>query len=208
MLKHEFATEPKLVELFQAETFNEWLGNANKFAVELIAEDPMAYDQYADMSKNINRITGDAFEVFTEILCSVFGHHPDIGLTRYDPVALGYDNGIDAYAYNLSNKLSAVQCKFSSDKHRIYDGKKGVDSFVAESSNHREGYPAIVNEHGRHKTLFFITSGAGVHRYTRETKFDNRIHSIGQKLIKPLVDKNLAFWTTTRSLLEQAQNNN
>lgn len=206
-ITHPFAKEPALDMLFDGcKTMQEWVKRVEKFAPELIANNPFRYDKSADESDNINKIKGDAFEVFCELLSTSMGVHPDVGLVNYQSVPAVDDNGVDAYASNLAGELTAIQCKFSNDPKREYKADNGPNSFVAEAQKGRGEFDPISMEHKRYHRLVFMTTGAGIAEHTNEVKFEGGIRGMGIHQLKPLVNYNVIFWQTAVKCLQNYRN--
>lgn len=86
MLKHEFAQESGVIQLFEdTQSLSQFKNKLDKLSKALPVKDPIKWGRNVEMQDNINKIKGDGFELFCELLVLLMGSHPHIGLTDYKP---------------------------------------------------------------------------------------------------------------------------
>lgn len=145
---------------------------------------------------------GDGFEFFIEVLLALHPCDSRIGLTDYKPNQEN-DNGVDGTALNLNGDLSVVQIKFRSEVQKTITANEdhlsnlitdGMMSFgvVADPANHKNF---------RH---FIFTTSNGLHFYTDNEMFKNRVKCFGHKEISTLVDQNTHFWNKASDLVKMS----
>lgn len=202
MIKHTFAQEPEALKLFDGVTkFSQFKSRLKKLSQSLQKSNPVRWGRYADQRKNEYKILGDGFELFCELLVMHMGFHPHIGLTNYDPIEEDQDEGVDAYAFNIENQKSAVQCKFISDPTYEFtaNGSNLVNFLVEANFNNIEFKDRKI------KRLFLFTTASGLHYHTQK-KWRDSVHVINNKIIELLTDNNTIFWNSCLAVIKESQN--
>lgn len=201
MIKHHFAIEPKSIELFEnVKCFRDFRKNLMNLSKLLPAEDPCRWGRLLNQKDNENKILGDGFELFAECLVNCFGIHRHVGLSNYEPIDPDKDHGIDAVANNILGESSAVQVKFCADAtFEFSPTNSNLPSFINEAVFILKDIDWTIVPNV--KRLFLITSGQGID-WVGQNKWGGRIHVIGIKGIRQLVDNNTLFWNKCVELIK------
>jgi hypothetical protein len=203
-VNHEFVDATGAVNLFKGTTtLRQFKSKLAKLSRKLPQDEPVRWGSHVDMRENEKKILGDGFELFIELFVLHFGYHPHIGLAEYRPNDPESDTGIDGYAVNLNNERVAVQCKYKSNETEQLTANKDhlanfLNAAMFEDINWREDTKI--------KRLFLFTTAEGLHYFTDDTMFRNRVKTIANKDIKQLVDNNLLFWQSCEKIMEQQNN--
>lgn len=202
MLKHNFALEPETIRLFDGVTsLSQFKTKLEKLSKTLPISNPLRWGRNPDMQDNINKIKGDGFELFCELLVLLMGTHPHIGLTDYMPTDPDSDEGVDAFAKNMELQKSGVQCKYVSDPTYMFTANgSNLANFLVEAN-----FDDIDFKNQQTKRLFLITTAKGLHFHTAK-KWRNAVHVIGNSTLKQLVDNNLIFWKNCTEILKGMDN--
>lgn len=199
MIKHHFVAVPEAVDLFDVANFNQFQAKLKKLSKVLPTTDPVRWNVSLNPQDNQNKILGDAFELFCELFVLHFGFHPQIGLSNYTPIDPELDEGIDAFADNLLNKKSAVQCKYVSDeKHEFGANKSNLPNFLVEATLKKIAW----NRDTKIRRAFLITTAKGLHYHT-EKKWNNRVQVINGDVIKSLTLNNKIFWQSCQERIRE-----
>jgi hypothetical protein len=201
-MKHNFSQEPLALSLFNGTTtFKDFKKKLINLSISMPIQNPLRWGRCIEMKDNENKILGDGFELFAELLVSLLGNHRHVGLSEYTPINPSEDRGIDAFANNILGELSAVQIKFSADPtHEYSPSNSNLPSFINEAAFTLKGVDwTIVSDV---KRLFFITSGNGID-WVGKNKWGSRIWVINGKGISQLVDGNMIFWNKCVELLKE-----
>jgi hypothetical protein len=208
MLSHTFKEVPNVADLFKnTNTFKEFIKRLNQLACELPVrntECAMIYGRhttYNDKKKPIisdkdkNKILGDGFELFTELLITTMGAHPHIGIGEYNPFGQldgEDDQGIDGFGINMKLERTAIQCKFTNDpEYEFTANGSTLANFIVEA-----GFENIL----RKGQLYLFTTAKGINWYTAQ-KWRNVVIEINRNKISKLVDNNGLFWKNAYELL-------
>lgn len=196
MIKHSFSREPEAAGLFEGvEKFSQFKRNLVKLSKSLPKSNPIRWGRNTSQFDNQNKVLGDGFELFCELLVSHMGFHPHIGLSDYIPVQ-SQDEGVDAYANNLSDLQSAVQCKFVSDAtYEFTSNGSNLANFLVEANFNNIDFKDV-----HPKRLFLITTASGLHHHTVD-KWRDSLHVINNKTIVQLTDNNIIFWKSCVKLI-------
>jgi len=199
MIKHTFVHEPGALDLFQdTTTLLSFKNKLSKLSASLPEINPVQWGRKSK-EENENVIKGKGFELFCELLVSLMGHHPHIGLTKYEPCQIK-DNGIDAFAVNLNNEKSAVQCKFRSDaNYEFTEGSSNLGSFMTEAL-----FETDCKKKSSVKKAFLITTAKGIN-YSTASKWRNSVFEINGKTLKTLVNNNIIFWNSCCELINESR---
>ena len=190
MIKHSFANEPDAITLFAGtKNLKEFISKLVNLGKILPEKNPERWARHISPDDNYNEVVGAGFELFCELFVETFGADPSIGLCEYTPVEEN-DEGVDAYAKNINEEKSAVQCKFRSNP---------IDEFTATNSNIANflveaRFNGIDWEKKRDKKcMFLITTAKGLCGYTAK-KWHYCIREINHNEISEWVNKNSIFW--------------
>jgi len=188
-LKHTFLTKAHNLQALYTGT-----KTLREFSKKLEAQslkDPIRYPS--------EKYLGDGFESFIEILLALHPVDNRLGVYDYHP-NLTNDNGVDGTGLNPRLEKCVVQIKYrgnttkmltaTEDKlaHLISDGLLNFD--VRDDRDNPKNF--------RH---FVFTTAQGLHFYTDQEMFKNRVKCFGWKELSQLVDNNLIFWQKARELL-------
>ena len=199
-IKHHFMEESNTLGLFKdTKKFVDFKKKLLKLSNFLPKENPKKWGRKVNFEDNKKLILGNGFELFCELFVLHMGFHPHIGLANYQPVAAEDDDGIDAFAYNLNNELSAVQCKFVSEPDFEFTANgSNLPNFLVEATIKDIKW----TEDTRIRRAFLITTAKGLH-YSAIEKWHNRVAVINGNCIKQLVDNNTIFWNSCAGCLEE-----
>ena len=202
MIKHSFANELSSILLFEnTEDFSQLKSKLKKLSKSLPKSNPIRWGRSSKSHENENKILGDGFELFSELLVLHMGFHPHIGLTNYEPIDADDDEGVDAYATNIEGQRSAVQCKFvSNPTYEFTANGSNLGNFLIESN-----FSNIDFKNKKIKRLFLITTANGLHYHTI-SKWRDSVHVINNEVIKAITDNNIIFWQSCYNILRGINN--
>jgi hypothetical protein len=147
-----------------------------------------------------DKFKGDGFELFVEIFIKIFECDNRIGITNYEPIQVGNDNGVDGYGINIDGDKCAIQVKFRGKTNKTLTATQDkLDSFITESV--LEGIIPIPKTQYKH---FVFTTAEDLHYYTDNEKFRNTVMCFGWSKFRQVVDNNNPFWNKLR---EEIKNN-
>jgi len=155
-----------------------------KRKLEQLAErDPNNYDR--------DKCVGDGFEFFVELMLKALPHNLGLGgIYNYSPVQED-DNGVDGVAWNFDGDECVIQVKFRSDTNTLLTANKDHLSNMVTEATLKYG---ITPDGDRSKRYFIITTAKGLHYYTNDDFFKNKVTCIGYNDLRKLVDGNVGFW--------------
>ncbi len=142
-----------------------------------------------------NKVKGDLFEIFAECFLNIFSAHPRIGVHDYKPCPVIDDNGVDGYGIGMDNNPCTIQIKFRQNitSELVLDDIKNFQGLSYAS------YKVPVDT----KTnLIFFTNAKGVNFHTEAKVLSGASRSIGNKLMRELVDNNNVFWKEVLEMVE------
>jgi hypothetical protein len=144
---------------------------------------------------NTDNYKGDGFELFVEALIKLSPIDNRIGISEYRVGDENNDKGIDGYGIGIDGKLATVQVKYRSNNMQVLTiNKDHLSNFVMSSLF--EG----VNKDTK-TNMLIVTTADGLHHFTDNEMFLNKVRCIGYKQLRELVDNNLIFWNSFRTLL-------
>lgn len=208
MIYHSFKDAPGAPDLFNGTTtLEEFIKKLNKLAEDLSTSDDkdiaMLYGRkrhftedgdviYSEEDKN--KILGDGFELFVEILIKLLGAHPHIGIGNYKPFGQEdgeEDQGIDGFGINMKGQRTAVQCKFTNNAtYEFTANDSNLPNFLVEAA--LEG----LLKKGQ---VYLFTTAKGINWYTA-AKWRHTVIELTRDDISILVKKNGVFWTDAYNL--------
>lgn len=142
-----------------------------------------------------DKYKGDGFELFVEALIKLSPIDNRIGIGNYEVIQEGNDTGVDGYGIGIDGKKASVQVKFRSDNtENLTANKDHLSNFVMTSIF--EG----VDKDSKNNMLI-ITTANGLHHYTDNEMFRNKVRCLGYNELRALVDNNVLFWDKFRNLL-------
>ena len=138
---------------------------------------------------------GDGFELFAEALIKLSPADGRIAISDYSPGDPLDDRGVDGWGIGMNGKRASVQVKYRGDSRVVLTANGDhLSNFVMTSV--MEG----VDIADRHNMLI-ITTADGLHHYTDNEMFKNKVRCLGMKDLRSLVDNNHLFWNAFRKLV-------
>lgn len=139
---------------------------------------------------------GDGFELFVEALIKLSPIDNRIGISNYQLIDENNDTGVDGYGIGMDNKIATVQVKYrSNNTEQLTANKDHLSNFVMSSfMKHKVDIESKNN-------MLIITTADGLHHFTNNEMYENKVRCIGYKQLRELVDNNLLFWNSFRNLL-------
>lgn len=190
-IKHHFLTAcPDISLLFKDVTkMSQFKNNLEKMSTKY-------KDRY-----NEDKFKGDGFEMFVETFIKIYECDNRIGITNYEPIQVGMDNGVDGYGNNIDGEPCAIQVKFRGKTDKTLTATEDkLDSFITESVIAKQIIP-IPGSQYKH---FVFTTAEDLHYYTDNEKFRKTVMCFGWSKFRQMVDGNSPFWNKLR---EEIKNN-
>jgi len=156
----------------------------------------LTYKQLAYSEKEgSNKVKGDLFEIFAECFLNIFSAHPRIGVYDYRPGPAVDDYGVDGYGVGMDNNPCTVQVKFRQNitSELVLDDIKNFEGFSYR--NYKVPVDTTTN-------LIFFTNAKGLNFITEAKVLSGASRTIGNKLIRELVDNNNVFWKEVLEMVE------
>lgn len=142
-----------------------------------------------------NKYKGDGFELFVEALIKLSPIDNRIGISDYRVGDENTDTGVDGYGIGIDGKVATVQVKYrSNNEQQLSTNKDHLSNFVMTSLF--EGV-----DKNTKTNMLIITTADGLHHFTDNEMFKNKVRCIGYKQLRELVDNNINFWNSFRELL-------
>lgn len=147
---------------------------------------------------------GRGFECLCEAMFKLMSCDNRIGVYDYrcvgtvaDTTLEKADTGVDGYGKNFqTGKPMTVQIKYRGDKTGMLTASHdSLSNFTTSSFIHYKVEPEETNH------MLIITTAKGLHYYTEQSMFSNKVRCIGWKGMKELLDGNVAFWNNFRRLM-------
>jgi len=144
-----------------------------------------------------NMFKGDAFEYFIELVLMFHPNDSRLGLSGYQLVPAGEDNGVDAIAENFLGERSVIQIKYRSRRDKRLTASEDNLTMLTNSAQIDYG---VVFDHDNPQNLrhFIFTNATGLNFYTDQEVFKGRLKCFGRKELRKIVDGNLPFWNSCR----------
>lgn len=153
-----------------------------------------------------DKYKGDGFELLIEALIKLSPVDNRIGITDYYPGNENSDKGIDGYGIGIDGMISTVQIKYRSNNTSVLATNKdhlsnftsaSKDLFITEAIKNNEMLKLIESKN----RMLIVTTAEGLHHFTDNEMFDNKVRCIGYRQLRELLDNNLLFWNKFRELL-------
>lgn len=178
--------------LKQAHDLHGLLENCNKistFCSRLEKQSELFPDRYdPDLYK------GDGLELFSEALIKLSPVDNRIGIHHYQVVD-GQDLGVDGSGIGSNGKPATVQVKYRSNNQRqLTANNDHLSNFVSASILHEKVDPEDYHN------MLIITTAKGLHHFTDNDMYGNKVRCLGREQLRELVDNNNAFWDEFRTL--------
>lgn len=148
---------------------------------------------------------GDGFELLVEALIKLSPIDNRIGISEYEPIQKD-DIGIDGMGIGIDGYVTTVQIKYRTDNTQQLTANKdhlsnftsaSKDIFLSEAKNDN----SILNHIDNKNRMLIVTTAEGLHHFTDNEMFANKVNVIGYKHLRQLLDNNINFWNTFRLLL-------
>lgn len=183
-------------EMSAASTFNALCYRIAKYGEFYRA---YGYEDYTVEDKTIpgsNKFKGDLFEIFAECFFGIFAADNRTGVYNYAPVPAEEDNGVDGTATNMDGLLTTVQVKF----------KTNPETFLKERDIKQFGFQSVLFgvDPNATKNMVVFTNCKGLHWYTNNIVFRNKLRTIDGLFLSKMVDNNPAFFDEMRKLIHNS----
>jgi len=143
-----------------------------------------------------DKYKGDGFELFAEFLIKSSPVDNRIGISNYSVILEG-DVGVDGVGIGTNSEVATVQVKFRADStHELTANKDHLSNFTSASMMHYKVNPES------NKNMLIVTNAKGLHHFTDNEMFGNKVRCLGYEELRILVDNNLTFWNLFRESLE------
>lgn len=137
---------------------------------------------------------GDGLELLVEILIKLSPVDNRIGIANYQ-VVLEQDTGVDGFGTGINGRPATVQVKYRTDSTQLLTANKDhLSNFIAASQNR---YGVLIEDS---KNMLIITTGDNLHHFTESEMLYNKVRCLGYKQLREILDNNIPFWDTFRSL--------
>lgn len=143
---------------------------------------------------DVNKFRGDCMEVLAEALFLMHPADSRFGLKTYKPVRLEEDFGVDGLGINANGDKTAVQVKFRSNESEVVTLKEIGHMYLAGINL---GVAPL-----KERNFILVTNAVGVSRPC-VGQFGPRLVVIGMDVLKTLVDNNITFWGTLKSMVDE-----
>ena len=189
-LQHNFKTKcHNLNELFKD------VNTLSKFMKKLEEQSkisPMRYEP--------NKYMGDGFEFFVELFLALHPCDNRIGVYNYIPIQEN-DNGVDGIGINIRNEKCVVQIKYRSNNNVLLTANE--DKLSNMFSDGMLEHDVVSDNKDKNNFRHFVfTTAEGLHFYTDNEMFKNKVKCFGYKDIKGMVDNNIVFWDKVREIIK------
>jgi hypothetical protein len=145
--------------------------------------DPDRYDP--------NKYVGDGMEFFVELFLKLHPCDNRVGVYEYFPNE-GEDTGIDGFGINILGEKSVVQVKFRSNvKTYLTANKDHLSNLMSAGMQEGVTFDMKNEKNFRH---FIFTNANGLHHFTDEKMYGNKVSCFGYKQFKSMLDGNMIFW--------------
>ena len=190
-LQHNFKTKCKsLPELFEGVNKMSQL----VYRIEKLSQkDPLNYDP--------DKYKGDAFEFFVELFLMLHPCDNRVGVYNYLPTQEN-DNGVDGIGVNIRDEKCVVQIKYRGNSTDVLTTNEAHLTNMINSGMADYGvvYDIPNKKNFRH---FIFTTSSGLHHYTDNEVFKNRVKCFSFKHFKSMLDNNKIFWNSAREIVEK-----
>ena len=144
---------------------------------------------------------GDAFEFFVELFLALHPVDNRVGVYEYVPIQ-EYDNGVDGIGINIQKQKSVVQIKFRTNvlSHLTATGDHLANMF----SDGMLAHNVVADTNNAHIYRHFVfTTAEGLHFYTDQEMFKNKVRCFGFQDFRNLLDDNTIFWDKCREIARE-----
>ena len=136
---------------------------------------------------------GNGLELLVEYLLKSSPVDNRLGISQYQPVQEG-DIGVDGFGIGTNGNPATVQVKYRTNTNTSLTANKDhLSNFVVASQNTYEVPVKDTNN------MLVITTAKGLHHFTDNEMFGNKVRCIGYEQLRSLVDNNIPFWDGFRN---------
>ena len=140
------------------------------------------------------KFRGDLFEIFAEIFFKINDADNRIGVFGYEPVLSHDDNGVDGTSKNIDGLQTTIQVKF----------RLNPTYQLKERDIKQFGFQSILKygvDIKQSNNMIIFTNCEGLHWYTDNNVFLNKLRVINGDFISRLIDNNEGFWNSAKNLM-------
>jgi hypothetical protein len=147
-----------------------------------------------------NTYKGDAFEFFVELFLYINSTDNRVGVYNYKPILSNDDRGADGIGENMKGEKCVVQIKFRDDATKVLTtNDDNLGNLVLYGAGIGIGYDLENTNNYRH---FVFTTAKGLHYFTDNEMFLNKVKCFAIDDFKLMVDGNVHFWDKCRSIVD------
>ena len=190
MLNHTFKTKShNLNDLFKnVNRFSTFMRNLEKQSLI----DPIRYET--------QNYLGDGFEFFIELFLHLHPCDNRVGVYNYKPNQEN-DNGVDGIGVNIKNEKCVIQVKYRANTQTLLTANTDhlSNMFSDGMLAHNVVADTVNKDNFRH---FIFTTADGLHFYTDNEMFKNKVKCFGYNDFRSLLDNNIIFWDKVREIVK------
>lgn len=168
----------------------------SQFCSKLAKQAELDTDRY-DRDKYV----GDGMEFFVELFLKLHPCDNRVGVYNYSPFD-GEDTGVDGLGINILGERCAVQVKFRGNPKTFLTNNKDHIGNLIVSAHIHEGID-IDKENPKNFRHFVFTNAKGLHHYTDNTMYLNKVRCFGYNEFKSMLDNNMIFWATANKIVKE-----
>ena len=146
-----------------------------------------------------DKYKGDAFEFFIELFLMLNPTDNRVGVFEYKPTQ-DNDNGVDGIGVNIKGEKCVVQIKYRSNPLDVLTTNEAHLSNMVNSG--QIDYDVIFDKTNKKNFRHFIfTTAKGLHYYTENEVFKNRVKCFNYKNFRSMLDNHNYFWNKVREVV-------
>ena len=157
--------------------------------------DPIRYDP--------QKYLGDGFEFFIELFLMLHPTDNRVGVYDYVPIQEN-DNGVDGIGINIKGEKCVVQVKYRANTKTLLTANEDHLSNMFSDGMVAHGVTADMEDAKNFRHVVFTTA-KGLHFYTDNEMYKNKVLCIGYDDFRSLLDNNIPFWTKVRKEVEELE---
>jgi hypothetical protein len=152
-----------------------------------------------------NTYKGDAFEFFVELFLHINSTDNRVGVYNYKPIPSNTDRGADGVGENMRGEKCVAQIKFRDNTGSVLTtNEDNLGNLVLYGMGIGISYDLENTNNYRH---FVFTTAKGLHYFTDNEMFLNRVKCFAIDDFKLMVDGNTHFWNKCRSIIGELLKN-
>jgi len=161
------------------------------FCTRLEKQSVMFPDRYSP-----EKYRGDGFELFVEFFLKAHSVDNRVGIGSYEILSNNdTDTGVDGTGVGINGKPATVQVKYRSNNEKFLTANEDhLMNFGYASQNK---YNVSIDDINN---MLIITTAKGLHSFTNGEMFLGKVRCIGYNQLREMIDNNLLFWDTFRSI--------